>query len=190
MNKDEALAEIFGNDPLGLLTIKRKNSATITPDERLLNSFHEITEFYKTNGREPKPNIQNVSEYQLYSRLKNLKEDREKAKVLESIDKYRLLEGEKKVINSIDDILSSDTLDILKDDDTGLFIFEHTPKDFEKAEADFIARREKCSDFENYENNFKHVQSDLSSGKRKLIQFKEDNLNPREYYVHNGIHVS
>ena len=187
MDKDSVLDYIFNNDPLGLLDVKAKTSNLKSSDQRLSESFAEINDFYKENNREPEPNTSNVTEYQLYSRLKNLREDVNKSEILESEDIYNLLKVAPKEINSIDDILGDNFDDLLNTDDAGLFDFKHTPKEYERAQADFVARRKKCKDFDKYEHLFKEVQSDLSNGKRKLIEFKEDNLREGDYYVHNGV---
>ena len=78
MDKDRILDEIFNNDPFGLLTVKLKKSNTRTADERLLASFQDINDFVGSNGKEPEPNSSNISEYQLYSRLKSLRIDLDK----------------------------------------------------------------------------------------------------------------
>ena len=106
---------------------------------------------------------------------------------LEPQDKYGLLNIEKKEINSLDDILGDDSLDILGDDAEGLFTFKHTPKDYERAKADFVGKRFKCKDFGKYEHLFKEVQDDLALGKRKLVDFNYENLRKGEFYIHNGI---
>ena len=187
MDKDSILDDIFNNDPLGLLNVKAKTSNVKSADQRLSESFDEINSFYNENNREPEANTFNVTEYQLYSRLKSLREDANKSEMLESEDIYNLLNVVPKEINSIDDILGDNFDDLLNTDDAGLFDFKHTPKEYERAHADFVARRKKCKDFDKYEHLFKEVQSDLSNGKRKLIEFKEDNLREGDYYVHNGV---
>lgn len=201
MDKDSILDEIFNNDPLGLLNVKPKKSNTRTADERLLASFQEIIDYVKTNSKEPQPNPSNISEYQLYSRLKSLREDLEKVEQLKPHDILNLLPdiatnqvneaqpkyNKPKEISSIDDIFGDDSLDILGGDDAGLFDFKHTPKDFERAQADFVARRKPCKDFNKYEQLLKDVQKDLADGKRKLIDFKQDNLQEKAFYVHNGV---
>jgi len=201
MDKDKILNEIFNNDPLGLLNFKPKNSTARTDDERLLASFQEINVFFEKHGKEPEPNPSNVSEYQLYSRLKYLREDEIKIGMLKSCDSHNLLPAiesnqvnkpqasykKPKEINSIDDILGDDSLNILGDDSEGLFDFKHTPKEYERANADFVARRKPCKDFDKYEAIFKEIQKDLANGKRKLIEFKEDNLREADFYVHKGI---
>ncbi|GAF05570.1 GIY-YIG nuclease family protein [Saccharicrinis fermentans] len=201
MDKDSILDEIFSNDPLGLLNVKPKKSNARTADERLLANFQEINDFVKNNSKEPEPNPSNISEYQLYSRLKSLREDLEKVELLKLHDTYNLLpdvainqvnesQGEynkPKEINSIEDLFGDDSLNILGGDDAGLFDFKHTPKDYERAHADFIARRKTCKDFGKYEQLLKDVQKDLAEGKRKLIDFKQDNLQEMAFYVHNGV---
>lgn len=186
-DKESILKEIFENDPFGLLNVKPKKSAARTSDERLAASFDEINDFIENNEREPKPDPTNISEYKLYSTLKGLRENEDKMMALEPQDKYGLLNIEKKEINSLDDILGDDSLDILGDDAEGLFTFKHTPKDYERAKADFVGKRFKCKDFDKYEDLFKEVQDDLALGKRKLVDFNYDNLRKGEFYVHNGI---
>ena len=201
MDKEKILEDIFNNDPLGLLNFKPKNSNVRTADERLLASFHEINGFVDRNKKEPTANPSNISEFQLYSRLKNLKEDETKIGLLKEHDIHNLLPalesnqvnepqaeyGKQKEINSIDDLLSDDSMDILDVDSEGLFDFKHTPKDYERANADFVARRKPCKDFDKYESKFAEVQQDLANGKRKLIEFKEDILREGDYYVQNGV---
>jgi hypothetical protein len=201
MDKDKVLDEIFNNDPFGLLNIKPKASIARTADERLLASFQEINDFVDKTGKEPKANPGNVSEFQLYSRLKSLREDAVKAEQLKKYDKHNLLPspetgqvnepkaeyGKSKEINSIDDLLNDDLFNSLSDDSEGLFDFKHTPKDYERAQADFVARRKPCKDFDKYEHLFKEVQKDLAEGKRKLINFQLGTLAAGNYYVHNGV---
>ena len=187
-DKDTVLDEIFSNDPLGLLNVKPKTSNVKTADERLSASFKEINEFISKNEREPAPNPSNITEYQLYSRLKNLREDENKMLALEPQDKYGLLNVEKKEINSIDYIFNDDLLGIIDDGEAqSLFEFKHTPREIARAEADFVARRKPCKNFSEFESHFKAVHQDLASGKRQLIDFKEKNLIAGNFYVHNGV---
>ena len=201
MDKDKILDDIFNNDPLGLLNFKPKVSNARTADERLLSSFQEINDFVNSNGIEPEPNPGNISEFQLYSRLKSLREDVTKIGLLKEHDIHNLLPvlesnqvnepqaeySKPKKINSMDDLLNDDSMDILGGDSESLFDFKHTPKDYERANADFVARRKPCKDFDKYESKFKEIQKDLAIGKRKLIEFKEDNLREGDYYIHNGV---
>lgn len=186
-DKDKILEDIFSNDPLGLLQVKPKSANTKTADERLLASFNEINEFIQKHGRAPEPNPANITEYQLYKRLVNLREDPEKLTALEPEDTYGILNHQPKEINSIDDIFNDDSLGLFDDDEADIFNFKHTPRDLQRAESDFVARRKPCKDFDDYEHLFTAVQSDLAQGKRKLVDFKQGNLRVGTYYVHNGV---
>lgn len=201
MDKDDVLDDIFNNDPLGLLEFKSRNTNAQTADERLLASFQEVNNFFDANGEEPQPNPTNISEFQLYARLKNLRENDEKVGMLAEHDVHHLLPiieqsqvsepeahyEKPKEISSIDDILGDDSLDILGGDAEGLFDFKHTPKEDDRANADFVARRKPCDDFEKYEPIFQEIQADLANGKRSLIEFKEDNIKEGYFYTHNGV---
>lgn len=186
MDRNKILKNIFDNDPSDLLNIKSINSPARNEDQRLVASFHEINDFYENNNREPNQGGDTL-ELQLYSRLKGLRENPSKIEILKPHDKFGLLNFEIKIIHSFDDIFNDDDLGILQDDSEGLFDFKHITKVDERASADFVARRTPCEDFDKYEQQFKGVQSDLKSGKRKLLEFKLDNLRQGAYYVHNGI---
>jgi hypothetical protein len=186
MDKNSVLDEIFSNDEFDILNVRPRNSGLRTADERLLNSFYEVTDFVAKYNREPKPNLSNVSEYQLYTRLKGIRENPEKREQLKEVDTNNILDFEIKEINSIDDIFNDDAF-ALFEDDTDLFKFKHTPQPDERAATDFVARRKPMKDFDKYEHLFKDIQKDLANGKRKLVEFKMGNLREDTYYVHNGV---
>ncbi len=200
MDKDSILDEIFNNDPLGLLNVKPKKSTARTADDRLLASFQEINVFVENNNKEPEPNSSNISEYQLYSRLKSLRNDLEKVEQLKSHDIHNLLPeieisqvnettnqySKPKEINSIDDLLGDDSLDILGGDDAGLFDFKHTPK--ETTMPDYVAKRKPCKDFKQFEGLLKKCHNDLKESKRKLKRFKnEQQIDQGYFFVLNGV---
>ncbi len=186
MDRDKKLQEIFENDPLGLLNIKPSNSPAQNEDGRLVVSFMAINDFFEKNNREPEQGG-GIQEHQLYSRLKSIRENPVKVEMLLKYDSYGLLNYQQKEINSLDDILNDDVLGLLGDDSEGLFDLKHITKQDDRASADFIARRKSCKDFDKYESLFRDVQKDLSTGKRKLIEFKLGNLREGAFYVHNGI---
>lgn len=186
MDKDTVLDEIFNSDSMGLLDVKPKVSSALSPDERLTASFQEINEFFESHNREPQPNIENISEYTLYSRLKSLRENEDKMMFCEPHDKYGLLKTEKKEIKSIDDIFGDDSLDILDGDSEGLFDFKHTPKAMTM--PDYVASRKPCKDFDKFESLFVQCQSDLANEKRRLYPFKnEQKVAKGQFFVLKGI---
>ena len=93
MDKEQALSDIFADDPLDILAI-RAASVPRTSDERLVSSFQEITDFYTANGREPEANQSDIAEYRLHARLDSLREDIDKAESLEEYDEFDLLKAE------------------------------------------------------------------------------------------------
>ena len=186
MDKDQILDEIFNSDPTGLLDVKPKNSPALNADERLISSFQGINEFFEKHNREPQLNVDDILEYQLYFRLKSLREDKDKMIFCESHDKYDLLKTEKKEIESIDDIFGDDSLDILGDDSEGLFDFKHTPK--ETTMPDYVASRKPCKDFDKFESLFVQCQSDLANERRQLYPFKnEQKIAKDQFFVLKGI---
>lgn len=197
--KYSSLDDVFNDDEFHLVEEKKKESSSRTADERLIDSYEEIQQFVRKHGKEPEPNTSNISEYQLYSRLKGIRDDPEKIDQLNEYDSENLLPSievsEPSSPNyktsskpeSLDDILEDEDLDLISGDDEGLFDFKHVPKEDQRASADFVARRKPCKDFEKFEHLFEMVQKDLAAGKRKLTDFKQGNLREGSYYVHNGI---
>ena len=189
MNRNKELKEIISNDPFGLLTLKPTASGAINSDERLLTSFHEINNFYERNGREPEPSTSDISEHQLYFRLKGLRENKDKITTLKMEDKYGLLDVEIKSISNLDDIFEGDELGILDSDPESIFNLKHVKPIAERQSADYVARRKPCKNFENYEHLFKQIHSDINTGQRKIISFRERNLQEGNFYIANGIMV-
>ena len=183
--KKLSIEDIFNDDEFGILDSKPKNSNVKTEDERLIESFQEITSFFEKNNREPQAT--NVTEFKLLSRLKALREDSKKNEILREYDTYNLLNSREE-IKSVDDILNDDDLGILETDET-LDIFKLKNVTSQRTEADYVARRKpiKKEEFKPYEPLFKKVHQDLRQGKRQLVQFKEDNLQEGAYYILDGV---
>lgn len=190
MDKEEVLNSIFDNDPLGLLDIKAKNPV-ITADDRLIASFEEINAFYEQHAREPQKNT-DMNERGLFSRLDGIRNNPSKAEALKKYDRFNLLTSEEVIeINSIDDIFNSDAFDILdtkEDDDIHTLI--NVPKiDKDRAETDFVARREKFDGFEEYKPLFIQCQQELKDGKRRLVKFNEKFFEEGAFFILKGVMV-
>jgi len=189
MNFEKELEAIIANDPLGLLHVKPK-AASITPDDRLIQSFQEINQFYATHQREPEEG-DDINERKLFSRLSHIRDDYEKSMALKECDIHGLLD-EVKEIENIEDILDSDPLGLLEDKNQNsddIFNHKFTRGLTEREKADFVAKRKKCKDFDKYEIIFKAIHSDLSSGKRKLLPFNERQIIAGNTFVHSGMLV-
>ena len=167
----EELEKILNEDPFSLLISKPKISS-ISSDDRFEKSFLEINNFFKENQREPKAYGISIIEYKLYSRLKAIREDEEKMKMLSKLDKYGLISAKKKEIKTIDDIFENDDLGIFESDKNDIFNLKNIPK--ERAEAEFIARRKPCKNFEEFTEKFIQCHKEIKDNKRKLLPFHRD----------------
>lgn len=184
---EKELEEILNNDPLNLLKVKPKLSA-ITKDERLVQSFLEINEFYSTHDRAPEEST-DIKERQLWMRLNHIKNDYEKCLDLKEYDMFGLLDDVKE-IETIDDILDSDPLGILStdvDDEPDIFTHNFTKTMSEREQTDFVARRKRCKDFDKFESMFKDIHQDLKYSKRKILKFHLKHLEKGNFFIQNGM---
>ena len=180
--------KIFSDDPLGLLNVQinKENTERTTSEKRLIESFEEINQFYEENGREPKVG-KDIGEFMLASRLQGIRNNPGKVKNLLRFDFHDLLKCEESKSITVEDILGDDPMNLLVEDaDNSIFNLTHVKKS-ERIRPDYISRRKKCIDFENYEALFQTVHDDLKVGRRKLIEFKEENLKEGKFFVLRGI---
>tara|TARA_Y100001970_G_scaffold53418_1_gene67664 strand:+ start:1597 stop:2805 length:1209 start_codon:yes stop_codon:yes gene_type:complete len=178
---ENELKKILQDDPLGVLKIRI--SKVTSPDQRLKDSFEEINAYLDNNGNEPTES-RDINERKLFSRLKQLRKDFEKASILKEFDRHNLLSNVKE-IQTVDDILDNDVLGLLDDDEDNIFNLKNIPKN--KNKTDFIARRKPCKNFKDYEKNFKMIQKEINEGKRKLITHREHHLKEDRYFILDGI---
>lgn len=190
MNFVEELKSILETDPLGLLAVKPKRSGVISADQRLVSSFDEINGFMRKHGREPEAS-RDINERKLYSRLKGLREQPEKAAALKEYDEFNMLGDievcEPEPIETIDDVLGGDPLGLLGEE-PDIFTLKNVPKKQEM--PDHIAKRKKCEEFEKFEPMFKQIHADLASGKKITKPFtSERQISPGEFFILQGMVV-
>lgn len=184
MDFEHELINILLNDPLGLLIIKPK-AIPHGPDERLIKSFEEINEFIDKNDCEPREG-NDIHERLLFSRLGHLKNDHSKTVILQKYDRHNLL-GTVKELQSVDDVLGSDPLGLLNTPDEGIFDHKFIKSITNREDADFVATRKECKDFDKFDLLFKQIHSDLTSKRRKLLPYGEKQLEPGNFFVQNGM---
>lgn len=184
----DTLRELIEDDDLGLLTVKPRQSNSLTEDERLVESFYEIAEFFRQYNREPESDLANMQEAKLAMRLSSLRKDVEKSKILTNLDEFGLLVPVS-VPESIDDILNDDDLNLLgNSEEDSIFNLRHVPQDVEM--PDYVAQRRPCRDFNKFEPLFKQCHADLQSGVRFLRSFvNEQQIQAGEYFILNGVMV-
>jgi hypothetical protein len=188
---EKELAAILEEDPLGLLNLKPKASARATTDERLLDSFREISDFVKRHGREPEES-RDVGERKLYSRLKGLRECPEKVASLLEHDHLSLLKGsakEEPKILTAEDVLEHDPLGLLGDDPAeDILTLRHVPR--KSSTPEHVAQRKKCDEFDRFEPIFKQCHQDLKSKRKTTVPFVgERQIVPGALFIVQGMLV-
>ncbi|SNS87358.1 T5orf172 domain-containing protein [Anaerovirgula multivorans] len=180
---------IFNEDHLGLLTLPdATEKSERTPEEqRLINSFEEINNFYEENGRVPELGSE-IDEFMLASRLQGIRNNPQKVKTLLPFDFHNLLKCESSKSVTVEDILGDDPLNLLNvpDMDDSVFSLKYVKKS-DRIRPEYISRRNKCKDFDEYETMFNSVHEDLKYGRRKLTEFKEQDLEVGKFFVLRGI---
>lgn len=182
------LLNLIDDDEFDLLNVEPKQT-TLTADQRLAASFLEINEFIRKNAREPTFG-NGINEHKLHSRLSAIRQSKEKICILLNLglDEYHLIKQEPKEIRCIDDIFDDDALGILDTDADTIFNLKHVPNKAEMPE--YIARREPCNDFSNYEQLFKDCHTDLVANKKILRSFaNEQQIESGSFFILKGVMV-
>ena len=180
------LLDLINDDNLGLLDIEKK-SVSATPEDRLTESFIEINEFFSLYNVEPKSGG-DIHEHKLASRLKHMRENKDQRDSLGKDDTYNLLKIEKKNLDTVSDIFEDDDLDLLSIEDSSVFNIKNVPEiSQDRSDPDFVAQREVCADFDQYEYLFSEVQRELKEGTKKLATFVESEMKQGDFFVLSGV---
>lgn len=182
----ETLRKLIEDDDLGLLEVKPLQSSRVSPEERRIEKFYKISDFYRVHGREPRKNPDNMQEATLAMSLAGFRQDPEAMGTLQALDEFGLLAPED-IPESLEDIFADDDSGILDEDDASdIFQLRHVPNKLDL--PDYIAQREPCEDFEQFEPIFKACQQELRAGKRQLLQFaNEQQIEKGQFFVLKGI---
>ena len=189
MDKRSELLGLINVDPLGLLQIPEdRQSSNHSENSVLRNNFEDIVSYYEDHGKEPESNLNDIYEYQLYCRLKVIRNSPEMVKYLKQFDLYSLLESSREI--TLEQVISDDPFGLLSDESEEQDIFSlKNVKQSERINPEFISRRKKCPDFELYKPLFDNILEELENGKRKLAQYKSSELRENGFYVLNGVIV-
>ncbi len=187
MSDFDKLAELFEGPDADLFEPAPKKHV-VTKDEHLINSFEQINDFVRKNGRKPDEDAMDMAEAMLGHMLNGLIEDRKKADSLEEYDEFGLLELEK-APGSLEELFAEDS-GLFKN--TGdIFDIQSLPNNGEKRVVENkweASIRKECLDFDKkYKNLFMSQQKLLRDGKKTFVKFKTiDQLKPSGFYLHDG----
>ncbi|WP_333824956.1 GIY-YIG nuclease family protein [Pinisolibacter sp.] len=147
-------------------------------EERIIAGFEEIQRFVEKNGRVPRHSEDGNIFERLYAvRLDRIRLLEECRSLLKPLDHQGLLTGAP--VRSSASQESIDDEELLSElegaaGSSDITTLRHVRTSTEKREAEEIASREKCSDFEKFKPFFQRVQSDLDSGVRTTRRFVKD----------------
>lgn len=176
------------NDPLGLLKAKPQNRPKGNRSVLLYN-FEEIANFFEEKNREPRNSTDDIKEFQLYCRLKAIRNNPAMVQELKEFDIYGLLKGENISDITFEDLLGNDPFNLLGGEyDESIFALNNVKKSY-RISPEYISRRKFCTDFDKYKPMFESLRQDLESGKRKLAIYRSQELLPNRFYVLGGIIV-
>jgi Meiotically up-regulated gene 113 len=166
-------------DELGIEEESKPSGGRSAKEERIIAGFEEIQRFVETNGRAPQHGEGRDIFERIYAvRLDRLREQAECRVILEPLDTQGLLTGEAQAaLGPNPDDLDDDELLAALDEETSatdLTELRHVRSASEKREAEEIANRQKCEDFDQFKPLFEKMQRELKDGVRKSQQFRKD----------------
>ncbi|OFD66288.1 hypothetical protein BWGOE4_08970 [Bacillus mycoides] len=194
-NRYHSIDEIMASSLFTEITTPPKKAPKVQYDLEV-EKFLEIVDFVKENGCEPQKVPTDLAERSLASRLIGIRKDPERMEYLKQYDEVGLLEKKQKEImipkiSSIDDILNSGSSELLGDslvNDATSSIFDTSSLQKVITMPDYIAKRKKMKDFEEFEGLFKRCHKEITEGKRKILPFKnEQDIQSNSFYVLKGV---
>ena len=172
----------------------------------MIAGFQRIVDFVETHNRQPQ-HVDDREERMFYNQLKGILNDPKKKERCKPYDTVGLLdepeqmslaepEASYQVRPKTEDELLEDIFNdpLLADGEatnSSLFDLPDYMKQRleERREADYIAQRVKCEDFDKFEAGFKEIHAGLKSGKYRLTKFKEAHVAQGRYFVEDGMLV-
>lgn len=184
MDYFDELSALFESEDADLFKPKPKKHIA-TPDDRLINTFNEIAQFVRDNGRTPNAEADDMREAVLGTQLNSIRSDKHRVEILESYDELGILELDK-APESLDELFSEDAGLF---DDNGIFDIAKLPR---QATADKnigeTATRKPVDDFSQYRILFDSINEALQQGKKKLKKFYSvKEIVPHGFYVTDGM---
>lgn len=180
---------------LSEFAVKDKPVKRSALEERIIAGFEDIQRFVQDKGRRPR----HGESHDIFERLYAVRLDRLRAQpdcraILEPLDHQNLLaedlnESHADPENISTDDLSTELADLAVDSDIKELKHVRSAEDI-RAEADLIANRQPCQDFDKFKPLFDEVQQDLKSGRKQTIRFEKSNdIDQGDFFILDGILV-
>lgn len=146
-------------------------------EERIIAGFEDIQRFFDENGRAPQYGEERDIFERLYAvrldRLRTLKECRS---VLESLDHQGILgpnmESANLAVEEVDEDKLLSELSEVDAETASITQLQHVRSASEKRQAEEVATRQQCTDFDRFKPLFEKVQRELDEGLRETRPFE------------------
>lgn len=181
------LDDFFDNpeyaDLLGDAEGKTAKSSSNAELDRLLEAYNAVKEFYDKYGRLPEKS-KDFNERRVFSKYNGLINNPDAIEALREHDTLGILKT--KEYTSLDDALDDPELaELLGSKPLDMFTLKHVKK---HEAPEYVARRKKCENFQDYEHLFKKCHEDLKSGRRQVEEFKRTAfIEKGKFYILKGM---
>lgn len=186
-DEDDALLE-----ELGVETEAKREGSRTPREERIIAGFEEIQRFVEGSGRPPQHGEGRDIFERLYAvRLDRLRDLDDARSLLAPLDYQGLLTGSMADAVHTPEDLDDDALLAELGVDVGatggITELRHVRTSAEKREAEEIASRNRCEDFDQFKPLFEQVQRELSSGLRDTRRFeRKSEIAAERFYILGG----
>ena len=183
---DDALLAELG------VEIEEKKVSGITPrQERIIAGFEEVVRFYEQHSRLPINDVSKDVFERIYAvRLAQIGASEECGILLADLDKYSLLHrhAQQEAVERIDDDALLAELGVGDVGESDITQLTHVKTRAEvRADAEEVAQRKSCVDFERFKPLFMQVQQELNMGVRVARSYKRDaTLSQGAFYIVGG----
>jgi len=169
---------------------KDKKNTRSPREERIIAGFEDIQRFVEQHGHAPRHGEDKEIFERLYAgRLDRLREQGECRSLLLPLDHQNLLsvgevrESKGEYLMTDDELLA----ELATDDSTDIQTLRHVRSTSDKREAEEVAQRERCEEFERFQPLFEQVQRELKSGVRVSRTFIRDaTIEEGQFFILGG----
>jgi hypothetical protein len=183
--------ELLGE--LGVETEAAPTGGRPAREQRIIAGYEEIERFVQEHGRLPEHGEGRDIFERLYAvRLQRMRESSECLGVLRDLDSRGLLKADYEADSSRvkeelsdEELLASLGVPVAAQGDVTLLTHVRSREEIKAAEE--VAQRNPCADFDDFRPIFEKVQSDLASGLRQTLKFKDNaEVNQGDLFILDG----
>ncbi len=179
-------------DELGVEVKVKKNPTLTAREERIIAGFEEIQRFVEENNKPPSLDENKDIFERLYAtRLEQIRRQKDCVELLKELDHQDLLNEKFTQAVGPDDELDDDALlselGLSPDQSTNdITQLKHVKPRSEMRTAEEIGKRITCKDFEIFKPLFEAVQTDIKSGKRQVVPYKDVSVKKGDLFILSG----